>query len=76
MDCDQQGYGRTRENIASTGPTGNGWMMQETKRTYSRPVYPKRPKWRPKARCKDDVENDIRKREIFNWRQVAQDRGK
>jgi hypothetical protein len=50
-------------------------MMQETPRTYTRLTYPKkRPKWRLKARWKDDVDNDIRKMGIFNWRQVAQDR--
>jgi hypothetical protein len=30
----------------------------------------KRPKWRSKARWKDDVENGIRK---VNWRQVEED---
>lgn len=39
MDRDQQDYGRTRENIASIEPTGNGWMMQETPRAYTRPGY-------------------------------------
>jgi hypothetical protein len=29
---------------------------------------------RHKAKWKDDVGNDIRKKEIVNWRQVAQDR--
>jgi hypothetical protein len=49
--------------------------MQETPKTYTRPAYPKkRPKERLKARWKDDVENDIRRMGIFNWRQVAQNR--
>jgi hypothetical protein len=34
----------------------------------------KRPKGRPKARWKDDVENDVKKIGSVNWRQVAQDR--
>jgi len=29
---------------------------------------------RPKARWKDDVENDIRNNGIVNWGQIAQDR--
>lgn len=33
----------------------------------------KRPKGRSKTRWKDDEENDIRKKGIVNWRQVAQD---
>jgi hypothetical protein len=51
-------------------------MMQETPRKYIKPIYTtkKWPKGRPKARKKDEVENDIRKMRIDNWRQTAQDR--
>ena len=45
-----------------------------TKKIYQANVHHKRSKGRPKDRWKDDVENDIRKRGIVNWRQVAQDR--
>jgi hypothetical protein len=34
----------------------------------------KRPKRRPKARQKDDVQTDITNMGIVNWRQVVQDR--
>jgi hypothetical protein len=75
VDCDQQGYGKARKIIASTDPTGKGWMTQQTPKTYTRPTYPKkRPKGRIKARWKDAVDNYIRKMEIFNWREVAKDR--
>jgi hypothetical protein len=45
--------------------------MQETPRKYTKATYTIRD---PKARCKDDVQNNIRKMGIVNWRQVAQDR--
>ena len=35
---------------------------------------PNKSKGRPKSRWKDDVEKDLRKLGIVNWRQVAQDR--
>jgi hypothetical protein len=48
--------------------------MQETPRKYIKPTYiKKRPKVRPKARWKDEAENDIRKMGIVNWREVAHD---
>jgi hypothetical protein len=49
-------------------------MMQETPRKYTKPTYQKRPKRRPNAKWKDDVENDIRKMGIVSWRQVTQDK--
>ena len=42
MDCDQQVHGRTRENTTSNEPTKQGWMMQETPRTFTMPAYPKK----------------------------------
>jgi hypothetical protein len=41
---------------------------------YQANLDQKQTKGRPKARWKDDVENDIRKMGIVNWRQLAQDR--
>jgi hypothetical protein len=35
-------------------------------------IHQKIPKGRPEIRCRDEVENDIRKMEIVNWRQVVQ----
>jgi hypothetical protein len=56
----------------------NGTLQRtddQTPRKYTKPTFTKkRPKRRPKARWKDDVENDIRKMGFVNWRQVAQDR--
>jgi hypothetical protein len=50
-------------------------MTQEMVRKYNKPIYIKRwLKGRPKARWKDEVENDIRKMRIDNWRQIVQDR--
>jgi hypothetical protein len=49
-------------------------MMQETPKKYKKPTYQKRPKGRPNAKWKDDVENGIRKMGIVSWRQEAQDR--
>jgi hypothetical protein len=37
-------------------------------------LHQKLRKGRPKARWKDDVENDIKNIGIVNWRQVTQDR--
>ena len=59
-----------------------GWMgylqraddAGNTKKIYQPTVHQKRPKWRPKARRKDDVENGIRKMGIVNWRQISQER--
>jgi hypothetical protein len=49
-------------------------MMHETPRKYIKPTYTKiRLKGRPKARWKDEAENDIRKMRIDNWKQIAQD---
>ena len=47
--------------------------VRNTKKIYQATLHLKRPKGRPKARWKDDVENDARKMGIVNWRQVAQD---
>ena len=44
------------------------------KKIYEVNLHHKQPKGRSKARWKDDVQNDIRKMCIVNWRQVAQDR--
>jgi hypothetical protein len=65
MDCDQQDYGRTRENRASPEPTGNGWMMQETPKTYNMPAYSKKD-LRGDSRLDGNAVDDIRKTEIFN----------
>jgi hypothetical protein len=48
--------------------------VRNTKRIYQANLHQKGPKGRPKARRKDDEENDIRKVGIVNWRRVAQDR--
>jgi hypothetical protein len=45
-----------------------------TRIIYQANLHQKRPKGRPKTRCKDDVENDIKKMGIVKWRQVAHDR--
>jgi hypothetical protein len=42
-----------------------------TKKIYQANLHQKRPKGRPKAGWKGDVENDIKKMEIVNWRQEA-----
>jgi hypothetical protein len=47
---------------------------RNAKKIYQTNLHQKRPKGRPKARWKDEVENNIRKMQIDNWRQVAQDR--
>jgi hypothetical protein len=41
---------------------------------YQANFHQKRPKRRPQARRKDDVEKGVRKMGIGNWKQVAQDR--
>jgi hypothetical protein len=59
-----------------------GWMghlqriddARNTTKMYQANLHQNRHKGWPKARWKGDVENDIRKMEIVNWRQVAQDR--
>jgi hypothetical protein len=50
--------------------TTDGWY----KKLYQANLHKKWYKQRPKARWKDDAENDIRKMGIVNWRQAAQDR--
>jgi hypothetical protein len=47
---------------------------RNAKKIYQTSLHKKRPKGRPKARWKDEVENDIRKMQIDNLRQIAQDR--
>ena len=47
---------------------------RNTKKIYQANSHQKRTKRRPKARWKDDVENDIRNTEIVNWRHAVQDR--
>lgn len=46
---------------------------RNTKKVYKTNLNRKRPKGRPNAKWKDDVQNDIRKMGIVSWRQVAQD---
>ena len=46
---------------------------RNTKNIYQANLHQKRPKGRSKARWKDDVENDVTKTRIVNYRQVAQD---
>jgi hypothetical protein len=46
----------------------------ETIGLYQANLHKNRPKGRPKDIWKDDVQNDVRKMGIVNWRQVAQDR--
>jgi hypothetical protein len=41
---------------------------RNTKKIYLANLHQKLPKWRPKARWKDNVENVSRKMEIINWR--------
>jgi len=45
-----------------------------TKKIHQANIHQKLPKWRSKATWKDDVQNDVRKMGIVNWRQVAKDR--
>jgi hypothetical protein len=45
-----------------------------TEKIHQANIHQKLPKLRPKARWKDDVQNDVRKMRIVNWRQVAKDR--
>jgi hypothetical protein len=47
---------------------------RNSKKLYQANLFHKRPKGRPKARWKDDVDNDIRKIGSTNWREVVQDR--
>jgi hypothetical protein len=47
---------------------------RNAKKIYKTNLHQKGPKGRPKARWKDEVENDIRKMRIDNWRQIVQDR--
>jgi hypothetical protein len=47
---------------------------RNTKKIFRASLHQKRPKGRLETRWKDDVENNIRKMGIANWRQVAQDR--
>jgi hypothetical protein len=47
---------------------------KNTKKIDEANLHHKLPKGRPKDRWKCDVENDIRKTGIVNWREVAQDR--
>jgi hypothetical protein len=46
--------------------------MQATPKKYMKLAYTKNDNWRPKARRKDDVENDIMTVGIVNWRNVEQ----
>jgi hypothetical protein len=51
--------------------------MQETrvvKAIHSWKPISKRPKGRPETRWEDDVEKDIQKLKVPNWRTLAQDR--
>jgi hypothetical protein len=48
-------------------------ITRASKKTHQAILHQKRPKGRHKARRKGDVENDIKKIDIVNWRQVAQD---
>jgi hypothetical protein len=48
-----------------------GRSMQETPRKHTMPT--KRPKNRSKVRWKDDVQNEVRKTRIVNWRIVTRD---
>jgi hypothetical protein len=41
---------------------------RNTKKIYQANLHQKRPKGRPKARWKDDVENEVRKMEIGKTR--------
>jgi hypothetical protein len=47
---------------------------RNTKKIYQATLHKQGPKGRPKTRWKDDVEDDLTKMGIVNWRQVAQDR--
>jgi hypothetical protein len=47
---------------------------RNAKKIYQTNLYQKRPKGRPNARWKNEVENNIRKMRIENWRQTVQDR--
>ena len=48
---------------------------RNTKNKYQASLPPKkRPKWRLKTTGKDDVDNDIRKMGILDWREVVEDR--
>jgi len=49
--------------------------VRNTKKINQVILHPKRLKLRSKSGMKDDVEHNIRKMEIVNWRQLAQDRG-
>jgi hypothetical protein len=42
-------------------------------KVFQNNLHQKRPKEKSKSKRKDDVENDVRKMGIVNWRQVAQD---
>ena len=44
--------------------------VRNTKKIYPPNLHQKWPTGNPKARWKDDVENDRRKTEIVNWGQV------
>ena len=46
---------------------------RNTKKIYKANLHQKRPKGRPNARWKDNMQNDIRNMGIVNWGQVAQD---
>ena len=54
------------------GDIYSGLKLQ--KNIYQANVHQKQPKVRPKARGKDDAENDRRVMAIVTWRQVVQDR--
>ena len=51
------------------------WMydVRNKREMYRANLIKKRPKWRSKARWKDDVQNGIRNVGVVNWRQVEQD---
>jgi hypothetical protein len=56
---------------------GNLQRMDDTRnnrKMYEANLHLKRQKGRPKARWKGDIENEIRKKRVVNWREVAQDR--
>jgi hypothetical protein len=48
--------------------------LLNSKKIYQANLHQKQPNVRPKARWKDDAENDRRDMAIVNWRQVVQDR--
>jgi hypothetical protein len=47
---------------------------RNTKKIYQANVHQKQPKVRPKARWKDDAEDDRREMATVNWRHVVQNR--